>query len=296
MLASSVCQPRTVLCFRARCPWSRSFSSAASAPPTPPTVSVVTYEYGHTGRSLPTWACTEAGSIEFEPFSPVVTCKMLPDVPGAFVLENVLSSSECDQLVSITEAMGFDPDAPVSLPHDFRHMDNVNWVVHHTIAATLFDRTVKVLPAHAAEVAPGAEAIGLNARFRCYRYREGDYFMPHTDGSWPGSLVSKSGTGELELHRDAWGDRWSQYTFLILLSDDYQGGQTLFYPRGVDDGPIGIKTPKGGALCFPHGNHPMHLKHAGEKVTSGVKRMIRTELLYRRTLESDKLQRLWMQM
>ena len=34
-----------------------------------------------------------------------------------------------------------------------------------------------------------AQALGLNARFRFYRYGPGDYFLPHTDGSWPGSRV-----------------------------------------------------------------------------------------------------------
>ena len=28
--------------------------------------------------------------------------------------------------------------------------------------------------------------------------------------------------------RDAYGDRWSQLTFLIYLDDDYEGGETSF--------------------------------------------------------------------
>ena len=107
-------------------------------------------------------------------------------------------------------------------------------------------------------------------------------------------MTKCASSGSLEIQEDGWGDRWSQYTFLILLSDDYQGGRTLFYPTN-DSEPVAIKTPMGGVLCFPHGGHPMHLKHAGETVLGGTKYMIRTELLYRRTTESDKYQSLWIQ-
>ena len=137
----------------------------------------------------------------------------------------------------------------------------------------------------------GARALGINARFRCYRYVEGDYFKPHTDGSWPGSEVNER-TGQLEW--DAYRDRWSQLTFLVLLSDGYAGGRTIFH---VDmDGEIrdvAVKTPKGGVLIFPHGGHPLHQMHSGELVEGGEKYMIRTEVLYERNADTDALQRSW---
>ena len=67
--------------------------------------------------------------------------------------------------------------------------------------------------------------LGLNNRFRFYRYSKGDYFKPHTDGSWPHSKIING-----EFVDDAYGDgRESAMTFLILLSDDYDGGETVFY-------------------------------------------------------------------
>ena len=68
--------------------------------------------------------------------------------------------------------------------------------------------------------------------------------------------------------------RWSQFTFLLLLSDGYQGGETIFYPPELP--PAAVRTPKGAALCFPHGGHPLHSRHAGGLVESGLKYMIRT--------------------
>ena len=276
----------------------RAFSSSARR------VTVVAHEYGHTGRPLPTFACDGPGNITFAdggggdgggPAAKEVTLRDIPDVPGGFILENVLTDEECAQFVAATESMGYDEDAPVSLPHSFRHMENVNWLVDETIPATIFDRVAGVLPAEAQEVAPGAEALGINARFRCYKYGGGDYFQFHTDGSWPGSLaVARSDDGARELVWDAWGGggvAWSQLTFLLLLSDGYEGGRTLFETAEGDV--VAVRTPKGGALCFPHGGHPQHVRHAGETVESGLKYMIRTELLYRRTPESDAFQHGW---
>lgn len=192
-------------------------------------ITVAAHEYGHTGRPLPTWACTQTGNIHFAENPEPVRLEQLPEVPGAFILHNVLTEQECDQFVKITEDLGYDPDAPVSLPYSFRHMHNANWIVHETVTDIIFRRAFPALPAEAVEVAPEAVAVGINARFRCYRYSNGDYFKPHTDGSWPGSLMVQSSAGELELKWDAFGDRWSQFTFLLLLSDDYEGGRTIFH-------------------------------------------------------------------
>ena len=249
---------------------------------------VVAQESGFTGRSLPTWACRRPGNVKFicADEAPKASLRSLEHVArGCFQILDVLAPSECEQLIRITEQMGYDEDAPVSLPHSFRHMQNVNWIADASVAAQVWSRAAPALPEEAREVAPGAEALGLNARFRCYRYAADDYFKPHTDGSWPGSLVVDG-----KLVCDAFGDRWSQYTFLLLLSGDYEGGRTVFMVDGKQNA---VRTPQGGALCFPHGGHPLHAVHAGELVTSGHKYMVRTEILYRRTAASDALQAPW---
>ena len=218
-------------------------------------------------------------------------CDEVPDdLSSAFILENVLSSEECQRFIDVTEQLGYTEDAPVSLPHSFRHMQNCNWLVHASVADTIFARIVSSLPAAASKVVDGA-AVGLNARFRCYKYQAGDYFKYHTDGSWPGSLALPDSQGKLKLEWDAFGDRWSHYTFLILLSDGYTGGRTLFKTAS---GTIAVRTPKGAVLCFPHGGHPLHLLHAGELLDVGTKYMIRTEILYKRTARTDEMQAAWL--
>ena len=69
-------------------------------------------------------------------------------------------------------------------------MENCNWIVDGSVCDTIFSRVRGALPEGAVEVAPGADALGINARFRCYKYQGGDYFKFHTDGSWPGAIVA----------------------------------------------------------------------------------------------------------
>ena len=151
-------------------------------------------------------------------------------MPGAFQLLDVLSDAECAQFVTISDALGYHHDAPVSLPHHVRHNTNVNWVVDESVDAPIWERCRPLIPERVA----GAPALGLNARFRFYRYREGDFFRPHTDGAWPGSRVRDG-----RLVHDAYGDRISQMSMLLFLSDGYTGGRTLFYVSGRRSGSRG---------------------------------------------------------
>ena len=239
---------------------------------------VVARESGHEREALPAWADRRPGNVVFDARpGREARRRDIADVPGAFQLLDVLGDAECAQLVAISDALGYHDDAPVSLPHHVRHNTNVNWVVDESIDGPIWERCRPLIPERVA----GAPALGLNARFRFYRYREGDFFRPHTDGAWPGSRVRNG-----RLVHDAYGDRISQMTMLLFLSDGYTGGRTLFYvrePGGTSGGgaeAVGVATPKGAALCFPHGLHPLHCLHAGEPVSSGTKYIIRTDVLF----------------
>lgn len=242
---------------------------------------MVARESGSERADLPTWADRRAGNITFDPNPERVTTRReVSGVPGAFQLLDVLTPDECEQFIAITDGLGYHLDAPVSLPHSVRHNTNINWVVDHSVDGPIWDRCKALIR----EQVGSQSALGLNARFRFYRYGPGDYFHPHTDGAWPGSRVI-DGT----LVHDAYGDRLSQMSFLLFLSDGYTSGRTLFFldrasgraARDLNTAEVvGVETPKGGALCFPHGSHPLHCLHAGETITSGTKYIIRTDVLY----------------
>jgi len=232
---------------------------------------IVTTEPGHDRADLPVWAAKHPSVFSLDDcagrkIEPVD----IPEVDGVWQLLHVLNGAECDRLVAVSEALGYHCDAPVSLPRRVRHNDNLNWVVDERMVGVIWERCKEHF---ASSNFTSFNPLGLNARFRFYRYGVGDYFAPHADGAWTGSLVVDE-----QLVWDAYGDRISEMTFLIFLTEDYEGGRTLFQTH---DGKLAaVSTPKGAVLCFPHGKHPQHCLHAGEEITSGLKYIIRTDVLF----------------
>jgi predicted 2-oxoglutarate/Fe(II)-dependent dioxygenase YbiX len=250
---------------------------------------VVAREPGAENPRLPTWASKNENPFMLQ--SPLLDSheqtierKDIPQIPGAFQLLNVFSEQECNKLIEVTESLGYLPDAPVSLPRDVRHNDNVTMVVDESTDSIIWQRIAHLF-SQEDDNFDGLKPLGINARFRFYRYQEGDLFKKHIDGSWPGSRVINN-----KLVTQAYDDRWSQMTFLILLTDDFEGGATQFWVHKRDaNSParsesdarkVDVRTPKGSVLVFPHGHHPMHCLHSSEPITKGTKYIVRTDVLF----------------
>jgi len=242
---------------------------------------LVTREPGSERTDLPIWAPTP----HVVPFATAgwgpVKRSDVPGVPGAFVLSNVLSEAECDAIAALSDAMGYTEDAPVSLGRRIRRNENCVIIADDSMWRPIWQRVRPFMPA-SVEHSMGAcqTALGLNQRWRLYRYGPEDVFHMHTDGSWPGSGLDGSG----RLVRDLFGDRWSQLTFLIYLDDGYEGGETTFFvPSAANPSSgalVSVVVPKGSILCFFHGDHRHSMLHEGSLVTSGVKRIVRSDVLY----------------
>lgn len=176
-----------------------------------------------------------------------------------FVIHRFYTSDECERAIARSESAGFD-DATINtlrgvvLNKAIR--DNARLIVEDVgLAASLWDRLNPFVPA----VLDPWVVVGLNERFRFYRYDEGQRFAPHFDGFF---------------QRDN-GER-SQLTCLIYLNDDFTGGETKFY----DDDKVlrsTIRPERGAALLFEH----LQL-HEGAPVTSGRKYVLRTDVMYER--------------
>ncbi len=246
---------------------------------------VVAREPGAENPAIPTWACRNSNPARLAvEYAGSVSRREIDAVPGVFQLLNVVSSEECSRLVRLTESLGYLEDAAVSLPRSIRHNHNITWIADDETTEIIWNRC-RPLMLDSAGIFFGKQALGLNSRFRFYRYNEGDYFSPHTDGSWPGTRVVDG-----ELVGNAFPDRWSQLSFLLFLSDGYEGGATRFYrdrgtrtqaaTGGDEESVVDIRTPIGGVLCFPHGTHPLHCLHGSEAITSGSKYIIRSDVLF----------------
>ncbi len=246
---------------------------------------VVALEPGAEHPALPSWASRRENPAALAASAPLpVTRRALPGVPGAFQLANVLSKDECLRLIALSESLGYLPDAAVSLPRSIRHNDNIVWIVDDCTERLIW-RRVAAACGDEDGIFGGDGGVGLNQRFRFYRYGEGDFFQPHTDGAWPGSRVIDG-----ELVTNAFADRYSRMTFLIYLNEDFEGGATRFLvnaddprlpaKRGDRVSIVDVHTPAGGVLCFPHGLHPLHCLHSSEPITRGTKYIIRSDLLF----------------
>jgi hypothetical protein len=250
----------------------------ANANQKPDNFYIVAREPGAEHPAIPTWASESVNPAGLDSEIPVHVERVeIESVAGVFQLLNVLSRSECQQLIRLTESIGYLPDAAVSLPRSVRHNHSLTWVADDKTTDIIWQRCAPFMTDDQG-IFDAKQALGLNSRFRFYRYQPGDYFSPHTDGSWPGSKVI-----DRQLVANAFSDRWSQLTFLLFLSDEYEGGRTQFYlPSNNHDEPtvVNVQTPVGGVLCFPHGMHPLHCLHSSEAIVSGSKYIIRSDVLF----------------
>jgi len=118
------------------------------------------------------------------------------------------------------------------------------------LAARLFDRLVPFVPATLA----GRRPVGLNERFRGYRYTPGQRFAPHYDGAFVRNAQEES-----------------LLTVLVYLDDGCAGGETNFL-----DFDVTVRPAKGAVVWFQH-----MLLHEGAEVRSGTKYVLRSDVMYR---------------
>ncbi len=168
----------------------------------------------------------------------------------AFSVQGLLDAAECQALVTKAETEGFEAAAvrtstgqqamPQVRNNDRVVFDDPEWV--DRLWARLRD-----LPWPGVG---GEHAASLPSTLRFYRYGPGQRFKMHKDGPWhERGLIS-------------------QWTLLVYLNQDFEGGATVFKTFNV--------TPQtGAALCFRHDTW-----HEGAAVVSGIKYVLRSDVLY----------------
>ncbi|GAA6061272.1 hypothetical protein JCM10212_000713 [Sporobolomyces blumeae] len=207
----------------------------------------------------------------------------IPGVDGAMMLTDVLSLSECREILASTESVGFHPDQPIAGTAEHSQSvlaHNLYWLADEGFLDKFVKRFLHLVPPEI----HGGKVKGINPRFRVYRYVPGAIYRPHIDGAWPRSGIDPE-TGEYlydSAPRDA--PEWSRLTLLIYLNDDFSGGCTTFFVPSRSIGTLDafpVKPIAGCALVFPHGSSIGSLLHEGSPVgPGGAKYVIRTEVLY----------------
>ena len=176
--------------------------------------------------------------------------------PYIVQVENVLDEAQCAKMIERIEDLK--PSiAPINsilgtrVRTDIRNNERVMFD-DPEFAESVFPKARGRVP----EEMYGRQLVGANERIRCYRYRQGMRFAPHSDGAF--------------VRND---QEMSFYSYLIYLSEDFEGGETTFFTEPE----VAIKPQLGWGLLFQHA-----LIHEGSEVTAGVKYVARTDLMYRK--------------
>jgi hypothetical protein len=176
-----------------------------------------------------------------------------------FVVREFLTAEECAALIARGEQLGF---APASISYatgavfDPNIRDNDRTILDDpALAAEWWERIRPFLP----EQIDHWQACGVSTRFKYYRYDPGQKFAAHRDG------------------RVVHDDEVSQLTFMVYLNGEVGGGETVFSLLDIS-----VRPEAGKALLFKH-----KMLHEGAAVLSGRKYVIRTDVMYRKVVETE---------
>lgn len=172
-----------------------------------------------------------------------------------FIIEDFMTSNECENYILWSEQSCYEEakiqlDGKQVMMKNIRNNSRITFIDHQ-----LSERIWEKIQPFVVERFGNSTAIGLNELFRFYKYEPGQRFKRHIDGSY------------IRNEHEA-----SYFTLMIYLNDDFEGGETTFDSHT-------IRPKKGQALVFEHG-----LRHAGEPLLSGIKYVLRTDIMYKITV------------
>ena len=170
------------------------------------------------------------------------------------IVEEFFTPEECKGFIDFSEKQGYEESLIRTregevMNKEIRDNDRVIWD-NPQIAEQIWEMVKDMWPADI----DGYEPIGLNERFRFYRYKDGQQFKPHVDGSFRRSETETS-----------------KITLLIYLNEDFEGGNTTLVLEGEE-----IKPKEGMLFLFEH-----RIMHCGRPVTEGTKYVLRTDVMYK---------------
>jgi hypothetical protein len=208
-----------------------------------------------------------------------------------WTVDNILTDEECDKLIDISE--GHYDVAPITLSDntaqlnlDTRNNERVIWDDIVT-AEELWRRIEPYVPKVATDLkgmgthASDYKAVGLNERFRFYKYLPEQFFAPHYDGCFKRNDVTQSSNLIFEK---------SYLTIIFYLNTVKKGGETNFLNagfRGNHEKRFSVSPKRGSACLFVHSQ-----LHEGASIPQGsteVKYVLRSDVMYRKVVQNKNL-------
>lgn len=184
-------------------------------------------------------------------------------VPLIWTVPSLFTKAECAEILAGTEGaewLAATVNRAEGRAVDARVRDNTVAIVRNpALADELYRRIRPHVPARMSvelggEARAERAAAGVFLPLRVYRYEVGQHFGLHEDQSYFGP------DGEVSF-----------LTLLVYLNEDFEGGETEFPEQQKT-----IVPSIGTALLFQH-----RVLHAGNRVITGTKYVLRTDVLYR---------------
>uniref|UniRef100_A0A7S3VH82 Fe2OG dioxygenase domain-containing protein n=1 Tax=Chaetoceros debilis TaxID=122233 RepID=A0A7S3VH82_9STRA len=246
-------------------------------------------------------------------------------VPGAFVVQDALSDESCEDIINACESLGFGEFNAGKNHHGAMQLlvtSEAAQAVAKAISPLIDMGSVNDMAASMPRAKEDIEfdVVGLNRRWRVYRYQQGgeESFAPHIDAGFSPSTLSADGSTLIwdaceddDDKKEYAPDTVSRLTVLMYLNDDFEGGHTKFYPPvsspAIPEAIAAVKPRTGSVLLFPQAvgednvefarqNWPLH---EGSPVISGSrpKYVIRSDILFTQArsglTEEEKKDPLW---
>jgi prolyl 4-hydroxylase len=185
-------------------------------------------------------------------------------------VENVFSEEDCKEIIASSEdgnqfqAASMIPDLEGGqMKNPNRNNDRVS-TFNQRLTQKLYDRIESLLPDHWEFENEHWLKQGCNTRMSILRYLPGQHYSPHVDVEY----VTEDGLSR------------SFVTAQLYLNEGFEGGATQFIQevgyRSIGEREVLDVVPKTGAvLLFEH-----ELLHTGQRLVSGCKYTIRTDIMY----------------
>ncbi|CAM9331239.1 unnamed protein product [Ectocarpus sp. 12 AP-2014] len=210
-------------------------------------------------------------------------------------IDGLLSPRECAAWIRYGEGQGFERSFHRQTS-EMAHRDNGRITLHSAdVAAAVFARVGKFVPANMG----GRRPLACNSNIRIYRYAVGQRFGKHIDesvddengltsqwtiliylnGGGEGGGGAAAGGGAPGSKKKGRSDGGGAFAGAVEEGAPLRGGETVFYKGNYGDKVAASFSPRQGA-CLVHGHGQQCLLHEGAAVTSGVKYLLRTDVMY----------------
>ena len=167
-------------------------------------------------------------------------------------IPSVFTNYECEKLIALAEKGGF---LQIN-ENEYNGRKSLRFLKNdHQLSYLIFSKIINFIP----QTYLGKTFFYVNPLLRFLKYNKGDYFELHRDGQY------EDDKGNISL-----------ITVLIYLNCDYEGGKTTFYLHNNENKNPIILNPEIGLVSLMD----QRILHEVPKLESGIKYVIRTELMY----------------